>query len=120
MFFNYQSRVLLAPEVDVDELPYSAGPPADADRWREALFAVANRYLIGTTERFADAARRFGAATGVELGAEVHEKVNPHRPRVAELDASLVEEIRAYNWLDAELHAAFATDEHSISLHQIQ
>jgi hypothetical protein len=39
---------------------------------------------------------------------------------VSELDRSLVEEIRAYNWLDAELHAAFATDEHSISLHQIR
>jgi hypothetical protein len=108
LYFNYQARVLLAPELDVNELPYTAGPPPDADRWREALFTTAERYLVGTTERFDAAARRFAAATGLVLAGDVREKVNAHRPRLAELDPGLVEEIRAYNWLDAELHAAFA------------
>jgi hypothetical protein len=108
LYFNYQARVLLAPELDVNELPYTAGPPPDAERWREALFATAERYLVGTTERFDAAARRFAATTGLVLAGDVHEKVNAHRPRLADLDRGLIDEIRAYNWLDTELHAAFA------------
>jgi hypothetical protein len=104
IFFNHQARVLLAPELDVDELAYTAGPSPDADRWRAALFATAERYVMGTTECFHDAARRIGAATGVEVTGEIYEKVNRDRPRVDELDRGLVEVIRSYNWLDDELH----------------
>jgi len=103
-FFNGQSRSLLAPHHDTAELAYSEGPPADAEMWRERLFSLlSERYLVGVQERFDDfvteLGERFGWRTFVARA-----KVNEARPQATELPGETEQAIRAYNWLDDELH----------------
>ena len=103
-FFNWQSRCLLSVFDDVSDLPATAGPSVDAERWRARLRElVARTYLVGVQDRFAGyvewLAGRFGWQTFLPQS-----KVNPARPSVAELSPELRETIRAHNWLDAELY----------------
>jgi hypothetical protein len=100
---NWQSRALLSVFHDTSELANSAGPPADADRWRERLRDLVERvYLAGVQDRFADylelLARRYGWET-----FEPRSKVNPVRP-AEDISQAVRETILAYNWLDAELY----------------
>jgi Sulfotransferase family len=106
-FFNGQSRSLLDPHYDTRDLLYSQGPPEDADVWRERLFTlVSDRYRVGLQERFDE----FVASLGKQLGWKVlrptvRGKVTSNRPRLHEIDPGTVASMRAYNWLDDELHA---------------
>lgn len=64
-FFNGQARALLDPHLDTSALPFTAGPPDDAQRWRARLEETLARYdIIGVTERHAD----FVTAVGARLG----------------------------------------------------
>jgi len=104
-FFNGQSRSLLRPHYDLDDLPYSAGPPPDADRWRERLFEdVAPRYEIGLREDFEAFVQRLAARYGWRVLLP-RAKVNAHRGARPEPDAGTVTAIEAHNWLDLELYA---------------
>jgi hypothetical protein len=103
-FFNWQSRSLLSVFHDVDGLAISAGPPPDADVWRERLRDIVNRvFLVGVQDQFAEyvdsLARRFGWRAFVPRS-----KVNAERPPASEVSPELRETILAYNWLDAELY----------------
>jgi sulfotransferase famil protein len=108
-FFNGQSRSLLDPHYDTRGFVYSEGPPEDAEVWRERLFTlVADRYRVGLQERFDD----FVASLGKDLGwkvlkTRVRGKVSSDRPRLHEVDPAVVASMRAYNWLDGELHAQY-------------
>jgi hypothetical protein len=103
--FNGQARSILEPHFDVTELAPTAGPGADADVWRERLFAVVDQhYLAGTSERFeefvADLSARFGwsAVTVPQM------KVNEARPSSSSIAPDLESAIRDHNWLDMELY----------------
>lgn len=103
-YFNGQSRHLLSVFDEPRALPVTAGPPPDAERWRERMRAlVGDVFLAGVQERFADyvdeLAARHGWRPFVPRG-----KANPRRPPADALPARLRETIVAYNWLDAELH----------------
>jgi hypothetical protein len=103
-FFNGQSRSLLDPHYNTRELPYSAGPPPDADVWRERLFElVSARYLVGLQERYADFVAELEQRLGW-TGFVEHRNPGGHRPSLDDLPPEAVETIRAYNWLDDELH----------------
>jgi hypothetical protein len=104
---NPQSRALLAPWHDPAELIVSAGPPDDADRWRDALFGdVLPNLDAATVEQAPEVARALVRSLGgrpkpvvqaakavADGGVEV-----PEDPEYAELLLGL-------NWLDAELYA---------------
>ena len=102
-FFNWQSRSLLSIFHDVSDLPISAGPPPDADVWRERLHPLVDEvFVVGVQDRFDEyvrlLSRRYGWRAFVPRN-----KVNP-RPAAAEVAPEMIETIRAYNWLDAELY----------------
>jgi hypothetical protein len=103
-FYNWQSRSLLSIFHDVSGLAHSHGPSADADLWRGRLRdLVESVFYAGVQDRFSEyvelLARRFGWQAFAAAS-----KVNERRPDAAELSPQLLETIRAYNWLDAELH----------------
>jgi hypothetical protein len=102
-FFNWQSRSLLSVYHDLLELPLSAGPPANADVWRERLRELVEHvFLVGVQDRFGAyvqlLARRFHWEPFVPSS-----KVNQGAPPAA-ISADLLETIRACNWLDSELY----------------
>jgi sulfotransferase family protein len=103
-FFNAQSRTLLDAHYDTRQLGYSEGPSVDAELWRERLFTlVSERYLVGLQERYdqfvGELVQRFGWQR-----VETRGKVGTHRPRLEDVPREATETIRAYNWLDDELH----------------
>ena len=51
-FYNGQAHALLTPHYDTGLLVPSSEPPPDADRWRERLFGVLDRYDVGLQEAF--------------------------------------------------------------------
>lgn len=103
-FFNWQSRSLLSLFHDVSELPVSAGPSPDADLWRDRLRQLVDDvFFAGVQDRFEQyvelLSRRYGWQAFVPRN-----KVNPQRIGPAKVSPEMVETIRAYNWLDAELY----------------
>jgi hypothetical protein len=104
-FFNGQTRSLLAPHHDTAELAYTEGPPPDADLWRERLFGVVDEhYRLGVQERVAQFARDVEQRMGWAHSELTRKKVNAERPRLAELPDGFADRLRAFNWLDDELH----------------
>lgn len=104
-YFNGQSRHLLSVFYNMSELPFSAGPCANADLWRARLRDLVERvFLVGVQDRFeeyvGELARRYGWRATVP-----HSKVNAARPAVSEISAVLRDTILAHNWLDTELYA---------------
>jgi hypothetical protein len=101
---NPQSRALLAPWHDTDDLALGVGPPEDAERWRELLFGdVLSRVTVtADAEAFA---RRVGATLGsarkraVRIAAALAED----GPAVRR-DPGQDEMLRSVSWLDAELY----------------
>jgi hypothetical protein len=101
---NWQSRALLSPFHDTSSLAHTAGPPPDADAWRERLRDLVERvYLVGVQDRFAEYVELLGQRYGWEV-FEPHNKVNRHRPADEIVSPELRETILAHNWLDAELY----------------
>jgi len=84
---NAQSRELLVPWVEADDLPVTVGPPSDAHRWRELLFEQALPTL------------QPAPVEGV-APAPVEELPRGHAYTTLLLEL---------NWLDRELHDSYAT-----------
>jgi hypothetical protein len=101
--FNWQARSLMAPWFDVSGLAYSREPSSDADLWRERLFNIVERFIVGTQENYPafveSVCARFGWSPHVHCI-----KKNPERPTMETVSRDLLATIRAYNWLDRELH----------------
>jgi len=107
---NPQSRALLAPWHDPSELIVSQGPPPDADRWREALFAdVLPNLEASVVENAPGIARELAEV----LGGRPKQAVQAAKAAVrtesrAVDDASHAELLLGLNWLDSELYAQCA------------
>ena len=100
-----QARSLLAPHYDTRRFGFSAAPADDADLWRQRLFDLAdNTYTLGPSERLDDFVRRLAVVFGCQPWSP-RAKVNVSRPAEAEVSESTRQQILAFNWLDAELHA---------------
>jgi hypothetical protein len=101
---NPQSRALLAPWHDADDLAPGAGPPEDAERWRELLFGDVLSRVTVTSD-----AEAFARRVGVTLGSARKRAVRiaaalaDDGPRVRG-DPGEVEMLRSVSWLDAELY----------------
>jgi hypothetical protein len=103
---NPQSRALLAPWHDPAELSVSVGPPVDADRWRDRLFAeILPRLDVTAIERAPVVARDLAQS----LGARPKPVVQAAKA-VVERDVDLAgnsaqdDVMLRLNWLDAELY----------------
>lgn len=112
-YTNRQARSLLAPHFDVSELAYSRGPCDDAEMWRERLWSVTERYTIGTQDRLEDFAdllcERYGWQRRELIPRKRGKKSGPRaRIPLEDLDPSVIETIREYNWLDVELYERFS------------
>jgi len=104
-FYNWQSRCLLSVFHDLSDFPKSAGPPPDADLWRERLQELVERvYLVGVQDRFGDYVGWLGRRYGWRDAFVPRSGVNRQRPPLSEASAEVRETILAYNWLDAELY----------------
>ena len=103
---NPQSRALLAPWHDPDEMAAGAGPPADAERWREALFGeVLPRLEAAAVEEAPAVAQRLAAGLGArQRGVGRAAKKVADNSRRGPEDAGLAELLLRFNWLDAELY----------------
>ena len=103
-FFNWQSRSLLSLFHDVSDFPISAEPSPDADLLRARLRTIVDEvFFVGVQDRFeqyvALLGRRYGWSAIVR-----HHKANPHPADAHVVSPEMIETIRAYNWLDAELY----------------
>ena len=103
-FHNWQSRALLSVFHDVSGLEFSAGPTADADLWRTRLRELVDGvFYAGVQDRFTEYLELLSRRLGWQVFAAAS-KVNERRPAAEKVPEPLRETIRAYNWLDAELH----------------
>jgi sulfotransferase famil protein len=98
-YANGQSRSLLEPFYDVDELPISEGPPADADLWRQRLFDLVEGYALLPRSRLKAAIEAHGRPAWPTSGLE---EAAPGQQ--AEVDLTVRNAVYAYNWLDRELY----------------
>ena len=104
-YSNAQSRRLLEPYYDVrSQLPISCGPPRDADLWRERIVAIADTYILLRNDRLDEDFARLAAEWGWNVEQTERIRVNTCRPRYEDLPDGLRDRIRAFNWLDEELH----------------
>jgi hypothetical protein len=105
LFNNWQSRALLSIFHDVAPLERASPSSPDADLWRERLHELVGRvFLIGAQDRFDQYAAQLARRYGWEDVLLPRAKVNPQRPAEPEVSDGLREAVRAYNWLDRELH----------------
>jgi hypothetical protein len=103
-FFNGAARSFLAPYYDTAALPLTAGEP-EADLWRERLFdVVETTFLVGAQELFEQSTRLFAEAFSWPELFPAKARVNRERSSPEELSEDERALVRAYNWLDAELH----------------
>jgi len=99
---NPQSRALLAPWHDIEDLPLDAAHP-DADRWRERLGAIVDRaQLVAGDDPDAP------AIVGGLFGLQLRPVRVPSEPVERCFKAFSNAEIRAFSWLDSELRASAA------------
>jgi hypothetical protein len=105
-YSNYQSRLLLGPHHDCEgKLPVALGPPPDADIWRQRLFTVVDDiYTLLPNEHLDESFSSLSAEWGWNVQESDRHRVNTARPRLEDIEPELRERIRAYNWLDDELH----------------
>jgi hypothetical protein len=105
-FANGQSRRLLAPYFDSDQIPRSAGDP-ESDLWRQRLFTIVEeQYLVGLQERFPESIELFAREFGWAKVYDASAKVNRARPSLSEVPMETRDLIRSFNWLDEELYRA--------------
>ncbi len=104
-FYNWQARSLLSVFDDVSALPKSAGPPPDANRWRERLHElVEGTFFVGVQDRFAEYVELVADRLGWRDAFAARSGVNKHRPPLSEAPDEVRERVLAHNWLDAELY----------------
>jgi hypothetical protein len=103
---NPQSRALLAPWHDPAGLTVSPGPPADADRWRDALFGdVLPHVDASAIEEAPSVARALAGSLGARPKPVVQaaKAVLEGESHFSE-DPAVAELLLRFNWLDAELY----------------
>ncbi len=105
-FFNGQTRAILGPHFDVTTIPFLPGQPAGLqvalEKARDILDA---HYELGITEAYADSLRHFARVFGWQQVFVEHINRTRKRPPTHALDPQVIALIRAYNQLDAALHA---------------
>jgi hypothetical protein len=100
---NPQSRALLGPWHDTHEMEVTAGPPADADRWREMLFEDVLTRVAVTHDPLA-AARTLADRLGSRRKRAVRAATALAAPSPARPDAAEDERLVSLAWLDTELY----------------
>ena len=104
-FYNWQSRSLLSVFHDVSSLPATAGPPPDADLWRNRLRELVDGvFLVGVQDRLSQYIDSLAGRLGWTNPFVPQSGVNRHRPPLSEASTEAREQILEFNWLDAELY----------------
>ncbi len=107
IFFNGQTRELLANTDAVTTLPLTTG--ADLERHRRlVLDLLSERYVVGTQDRFSQSVRLFAERFAWPQAFLPRANVATGDRGGVEIDAETRELARAYNPLDAELHERYA------------
>ena len=105
IFFDFQTRSLLAPWEDVGDQRY--GEPFDESALDRTRRRLAEHYEVGVQERFGEAVRRFARVFGWRVPDDVAtRRINVGRERPRAIDATLRETILRHNRSDAALHAS--------------
>jgi len=103
-YFNAQSRALLAPHVDLTDMPDSADDPAAQD-WRRLLSdLLREHYMLGVQDRFDASVAMFQTELGLEHRPMRRLRVNEDRPRDADVDQEIRAQLRRLSWLDEMLY----------------
>lgn len=106
---NFQSRALLLPLPEADDLPVSMGPPPDADRWRTLLFEDAlPRYQVVPAADVRRLVEVVGSQIGCSAAAIRRTARVAERARETARPTAFTERharaLLALNWLDVELY----------------
>ncbi len=107
IFFNGQTREILAPFVNFTELPLSAGLDGLEPYRRRAFQTLRDSYVVGTQDRLSQSVHMFADRFGWRKAFVPRVNVRSPGPE-PELDAETRELIRAHNSIDAELHAHYS------------
>lgn len=106
-FFNGQARHILVTDATVRAMPLDVDGAALADYRDRAHATLSEKYVVGTQDRFSQSVRLFADSFGWRRVFEP--RVNVGRLRGGrherEIDQETLALIRAYNGVDAELHA---------------
>jgi hypothetical protein len=103
--FNGHVRSILGPHRRVPRLDLGEAGAPEEGRVREKLEEILGRYyVLGTVDDYEASLERFAGVFGWTKLPVHRERVTAERPGLDELDDELVELIRTYNSLDAELH----------------
>jgi len=106
--FNGQVRHLLMGRVDPSEIPLEPDDEQLDSYRREVDRLLADRYLVGTQDRFSQSVRLLGEAFGWRRMFVPRLNANPDSSLRDRVDEETLELIRAHNRLDAELHAHYS------------
>ena len=104
-FFNWQAKQILAGTFDTREIPSTSDTSALAPYRDGALEILEDGYVVGVQDRFSQSVRLFADSFGWRRAFVP--KLNT-RPSDLEVDEGTRVLIRAYNSLDAELHARYS------------
>lgn len=111
-FFNGQSRQILLGRVRPIDMPFTADAVALDDFRLKALEILAHTYVVGAQDRFSESVRLFADAFQWRTVFVPHANRGPLRSRNvdAEVDEETRSLIRAYNQVDAGLHARYSKE----------
>jgi hypothetical protein len=111
-FFNGQSRQILLGRVRPIDIPFTADAGALQDFRLRALKTLADVYVVGAQDRFSESVRLFADAFQWRTVFVPHANEGPLRS--TDMDVEVDEEtrslIRAYNQVDAGLHARYSKE----------
>lgn len=94
--------------VDPSEIPLEPDDEQLDSYRREVDRLLADRYLVGTQDRFSQSVRLLGEAFGWRRMFVPRLNANPDSSLRDRVDEETLELIRAHNRLDAELHAHYS------------
>lgn len=108
--FNAQARSLLEPHYDLVDIPEAPDDP-EAESWRARLDElISERYLIGVQDRFEDSLAMFRNEFEIEIPPIRRLRVNPDRPRDAQVDQEVLGQLARLSWLDRALYERAGTE----------
>lgn len=104
-FFNEQGGQVLLAVMDPREMPWTSDQALLEPYTRRAFELLSERYVVGTQDRFAQSVRLFADSFGWRTVFVPSANVRGGEPLLDEETRAL---IRAYNAVDAQLHAHYS------------
>lgn len=106
-FFNGQAKEILYPYLDASELPITTDA-AELEQYRRRTIDVLSSYVVGTQDRLSQSIRLFADSFGWRKVFVPRVNAGSGRDAYEQVDDETRSLIRAYNSVDADLHARYS------------